>query len=152
MNVTNLGDNQACVHEAHQFDVTFHAGMTVQLGANSNRHPAGEQATRPGMQHAVGVTESHWPCVIKTVGVDTGGLRCDIGAYSHHATTELIGNLEGVQVEVVRRSNEEGIEKFDQWCDDQLITPGCIQIQQLAAQVLQLPGFFRQYLLDAVRQ
>ena len=48
--------------------------------------------------------------------------------------------------------NARPIEKFDQWCDDQLITPGCIQIQQLAAQVLQLPGFFRQYLLDAVRQ
>ena len=53
------------------------------------------------MQNTVGVAEPHGAFAVEAVCINAGGLRRYIRADAHHATTQLVCNLERVKVKIM---------------------------------------------------
>jgi hypothetical protein len=65
------------------------------------------------------------------VCIDARCLWGDISADTHHLSAELISNFECVDIQILRRPYQQGIEEFDQRWDDQFVAPGLVQIEQV---------------------
>ncbi len=86
------------------------------------------------------------------MGIDARHLRCHVGAHAHHSAGELIGELEGLQVEIVAGAGEQGLEILDEGRHHQFVAPAGVEIQQAPTQVLDTPGLSGQDFLDAFGQ
>ena len=71
-------------------------------------------------------------------------LRGNVGTHPHQTPGELIGDLEGFPLQIPASPIQQGFQKFDQWREDQFVTPALVQIQGTAPQLLNRPGAARQ--------
>jgi hypothetical protein len=104
------------------------------------------------MQHRTQVTQAGGRLPLERVRVDAGGLRRHVGAHPQHAPVQLVGQLEGLQVEVMSGAGQQGLQVFDEGRHDQFVAPARVQIEQFPPRALQPPGMGRQDFLDAFRQ
>jgi hypothetical protein len=104
------------------------------------------------MQYRTQVTQARRHIALQRVCIDARCLRGHVCPQSHHSAVQLVGNLEGLQVEVVAGAREQRLEVFDQRRDDQFVSPARVQVQKFTARGLQSPCRGRQYFLNAFRQ
>jgi hypothetical protein len=84
--------------------------------------------------------------------VYAGSLGRHVGANAHHPTSQLIGQFERLQFQVVACTGKEGFEIFNQRRNNQLVAPALAGIHNIPAQGLDPPGQRRQNVLYPVRQ
>ena len=74
------------------------------------------------------------------MGINPRDLRGHVGPHPHHPPAELIGQLEGLQLQIVAGPGQQRIEKFDQRWDHQFVTPAFVKVEQRTAQPFQPTG------------
>jgi hypothetical protein len=88
---------------------------------------------------------------MEVVRVDAGHLGCNVRPNPHHTAAQLIGEFEGLQIQIAAGTAQQGVEKLHERRDHELVTPTVIEIDQFSALALELTGLGRQYLVDAIR-
>ena len=79
-------------------------------------------------------------------------LRRDVGTHTHQATAELVGDLEGHEVEIVTGTRQQGIQVFHQGREHQLVAPGGKAVEQATAQGFQAGRLGREHIAHAIGQ
>lgn len=88
--------------------------MAEQLGAHLDRVARPGDALGPGVQDAADVAEPRGRLTAQAVGIDARHLRGDVGANAHQPTGELVGELEGLHIQVVPGAGEQRVQVFDE--------------------------------------
>ena len=126
--------------------------MAEQLGTQLQQLARTGEGIRPGAQNVAGVTQAHRALTLEVMRVNARRLRRHVGAHTHEAAGKLIGQLEGLQVEIASGAGEQRIQIFDERWHHQFITPGVELVEQAAAQPFQTTRLLRQNLLNALWQ
>ncbi len=147
--ILHPGGFQGRHHQAEDFDITLHPGMTVQLRADLQRAAAGGKAVTAGTEHAADVAQAVGFVTAQLVGINTGRLGRDIRTYTQQASADLVGHLEGLAFQVLACTGKQGIQVFDEGGDDQLIAPAAELVQQTPPQGFQASCLIRQQFIYA---
>ena len=150
--VVGAGQGQGLAHQQDHFQVAVAAGVAEQLDAELVGQPGTAHLGGPGAQRRGAVTQTGGGVAAQAVGVDARHLRGHVRAHAHQAPAELVGDLEGVPLQVTAGAVEQGLQEFDQRRVHQLVAPGLVQVQSPAAQLFDGPGAFGKHFLDAVGQ
>jgi hypothetical protein len=110
-------------HQSDHLDIAFDATMAIKLGAHLQRVARAFATLGSGAQHGAAVAKPHRPFAAQLMRIDTSRLRGDIGTHPHHASTHLVGELEGLQVKIMGNAREQGLEVFDDRGHHQLVAP-----------------------------
>ena len=143
---------QGLQHEGNHFQITLRAGVPKQLGTHLQRTTGAPAAIGPGVQHRTQVTQAPGAIAAQHLGVDTGRLRRDVRSHTHQAATQLIGDLEGFQIQMLSRARQQRLQVFDQGRIDGIVAPRPEQIHDRAAQQIHRPSMGRQHLGDSFGQ
>ena len=107
--------------------------MAIQLDTGLIRATRTAEAIGARAQHRAHVAQARRPIPFEQMSINPRHLRGHIGTHTHHAATQLVGELEGLQFQIITGPGQQRFEKFDQWRHDQLVTPARVQINQSAA-------------------
>ena len=86
------------------------------------------------------------------MGIDTGYLGCDVGAYTQGPAAAAVGEFAGQYIEIGTQSHQQGVGELHQGRDNVTVTPTRAVIEQGAPQGLDRCRLLRQQLIDAVGQ
>jgi hypothetical protein len=126
--------------------------VAVNLGAELQGLAGGVRPVRAGVQHGAAVAQARHPLAVEQVGVDTGSLRGGVCAQAQHAPTQLVHELESLELQFAAGTRQQGIQMLKQRRDHQLKpTPGSL-VDQAPAQRLHLQGLSGQYVCNVFRQ
>src|SRR3546814_6119484 len=89
--------------------------------------------------HGAEIAQAHDLLVGVMARGNARSLRRHVGAQAEQATTGRIGELEDLLLDVLRRTGQQRIEMLDQRRMHELVTTLAIVIEQLAAQIFNLP-------------
>ena len=95
---TGCGDGLE--HELQDFDIAGHAVVAEEFGAHLERIPRTVERIGARAQHRAHVAETRGCFALELVCVDAGNLRRRVGANAHHASGELVGQLECLGIEI----------------------------------------------------
>ena len=99
---------------AHDFGVRLGVARAEQLRAREQRHARFEHAGRIRVHDGAGIAESSRAVAAQAGRIDARRLRRHVGANAEHAAAALIDHAERLQLEIVARTDEQRVEKFDQ--------------------------------------
>ena len=101
------------------------------------------------MQHGPEIAQPGRRLAAQMMGIHACDLGRHVGAHAKQTPGELIGELEGLEIQILPGAGQERIQIIDEGRNDQLIAPARVEIQQFAAQTLDDPRLGRQDFLDA---
>ena len=148
----DAGAVQRIDHQRDDFGVRLGVVRTEQFRTGQQRHARFEHAGGVRVHDGAGITESSGAVAAQARGIDARGLRRHVGADAQHAAAALIDHAKRLQFEIVTRTDEQRIEKFDQRRLDVLVAPRDEQIEHAPAELLERPCIGRQHLIDSVRK
>ncbi len=140
----NTGRPQGFQHQVNDFLVRATASAPEQLTADLQRCAAGQHAAGAGVQHMPGVAQAGYARAAQAVGIHPRRLGRHVGAYAHQSPCKLIGQLEGLQIQIIPRSRQQRLEVLDHRRDNELVAPAPVGIHQPPTQRLDLLGTRRQ--------
>ncbi len=146
------GGGQRGQRQVEDLEVGLEAGMAEQLDPHLHRAASALMLVRGGAQHVGAVAQPHRALALEGVGVHAGHLGGDVGADAHHAAGELVGELEGLQIEVGAGAGKQGVEELHGGGHHLVVAPAVIEVEQRAAQLLHAARLGRQHLVHAVGQ
>ena len=85
------------------------------------------------------------------MGVNACNLRRAVGAQTHHATRQLINQLEGLQVQRLAGARQQGLQMFQQGGHDQLIAIASRHVQKVSTYFFDVAGLRRQHIGNVIR-
>ena len=74
VNVVHRRRPQHFPHQANYLDIAFDSGVSVELGADPDRHAGSAHASRPRVQYVVGITQANRTRAIQSMRVYASGL------------------------------------------------------------------------------
>ena len=83
------------------------------------------------------------------MSIDTRDLRRHVRAHAELAAREVIGELEGLQRQVLAADAEKGVEMLDERRHHEIVATRHVVIDECAAQPVEPRRFGRQQILDA---
>jgi ribosomal protein S6E (S10) len=87
-----------------------------------------------GVEYVPGVAKTGDPFLAQGMGINARRLRRHIGANTHHPPGQLIGELEGLKLQIVSGSGKQGFEIFNERWDYQLVAPALAGIHYIPTQ------------------
>ena len=84
--------------------------------------------------------------------VDARDLRRGVGTHAERAATELVGELEGLQVECMTGSGQQRLEVLEQRRDHQLVAAAARAVDQAAPQLLDVSSLRGKHIRDVLGQ
>ena len=139
-------------HQADHFQVCRFRGTAKQFATGLDRRTAGQHVTRAGMQNMAGIAQAGNTVLAQGMGINAGGLGRHIGAHTHHPASQLVGELEGLQFQVVSGACKQGLEIFDQRGNYQLVAPTLAGVHYFPAQGFDLSGQRWKNIFDTIWQ
>ena len=143
---------QGFQHQHQHFQIAFVATVTIQFHPGLIRTARTAKAVGAGTQHRAHITQPDRTGTLEPVSIDPGHLWRHIGPHPHHPPAQLIGQFEGLQLQIVAGAGQQRLQKLDQRGGNQFVTPAFVQIEQLAAQPLHPASGGWQDFFDTFRQ
>ncbi len=104
------------------------------------------------MQHRAEVAEARARVAATIARIDSSHLWRHVGAHAHEPAGQLIGQLEGLQIQIAARADQQRFEVLDERRDDELVAPAGIKIQNPASEILETSRIRGEHLLDPLRE
>jgi hypothetical protein len=104
------------------------------------------------MQHRAAVAQPRdaWP--VQQMSIDSRGLRGGVRPKTEHSATELVHQLESLQIEFMASTGQQGLQMLKQGRNHQLKTTLGGLVDETPAQGLDLKRLSRQNVCDVFRQ
>ena len=152
VHLRHAGGPERLEHEEHDLEIGLDARVAVELATDLQRAACAAGPFGTCAQHGAEVAQAHGTLAPQAPRLDARHLRRHVGADAEHAPRERVRELEGVRLEGVARAREQGLEVLDEGRDHELVAPGCVEVEEVAAQGLDARRLGGQQLLDALGQ
>jgi hypothetical protein len=129
------GGTQGQHDQPQDLGVALDPGVPVDLGADLQGAARTGESVAAGMQNGAEITEPCRGVASEMVCIDPSDLRGHVGTHAEQPTAELVGELEGLKIEILTGPGQKRLEIVDEGRDDELVAPARVEIQQLAPQV-----------------
>ena len=113
----------------------FEAGVAVDFCTELQGLARGVGAVGAGVEHGAAVAQTGHAIAVEQMGIDAGHLRRGVSPYPQGATTELVNQLEGLQVQGFAGAGEQRFEVLQQRRHDEFIAVAAGGIQEKTAQL-----------------
>ncbi len=94
------GAGQGFREQGDHFQIRFQSGLSEQFDADLNGGARFEWAARARVENLARIAQARRIFAAQAVGIHARHLGRDVGAHAHHATAQLVGNLERDQIQV----------------------------------------------------
>ena len=92
------------------------------------------------MHHRSAIAQTGDAVAVQQVGVYARHLWGAVGAQTERPARQLIDQLEGLKIECLASAREQGFKVLKQWRHDQLIAIAAGSVEQISAQLFDVPG------------
>jgi len=126
--------------------------VPVDLGTELQRLTRCVNTGRSRVQNGAAVAQAGNAGAIQQVGVDAGDLRGAVGADAKRSATELVDELEGLEIQFSAGAGEQRFDVFEQRRHHELTAVSRRNIEQTATQLLDVSRLRRQNIGYVLRQ
>ena len=147
---TRLAHTGLC--QLNDFQIGFHARMTVNFSPQLHGLTAGLGAVDARVHHRAAVAQAGDPGAVEQMGVDAGHLWRAVGAQTQGTTRELVHQFEGLQIQGLAGAREQRLEVFDHGRHDQLVTITTGGIEQGSSEFFDVARLRGQHIGNVIRQ
>ena len=151
LKLLNTCSAQAGLSQFQNLEIGLHAPVAVDFRTQLKRLASGMRTIRAGVHNRAAVTQPGDRTAPEQVSVNACHLRCGVSAQPQGTSRELIDQFEGLQIQGLTGTGEQGFDVLEQRRHHQLVAVAAGGVEQFTSEFFDMACLGRQHIGDVIR-